>query len=62
MRQAQNTASLALQLKWMSQQLARDLPTLDAAQRRERSAELQAVEEALRRAQAVAGEAPPAAV
>ncbi|MES2187489.1 MAG: hypothetical protein V4505_23265 [Pseudomonadota bacterium] len=45
-------ASLALKLKWISQQFVRDLPTLTAAEKRERQAEITRVEEALSKAEA----------
>jgi hypothetical protein len=49
-------ASLALQLKWIRQQFVRDQPTLTAAEKRERQAEITRVEEALRKAEADAAE------
>ena len=47
-------ASLALKLKWLNQQLLRDLPTLAGEEKRLRQQELAQAEEALRRAEAAA--------
>lgn len=47
-------ASLALKLKWISQQFMRDLPTLAGEEKRLRQQELAQAEEALRRAEAAA--------
>ena len=41
-------ASLALKLKWISQQFARDLPNLASAERQRREKELADAERALR--------------
>ena len=52
-----NVASLALKLKWISQQLVRDMPTLAGEERQRRQQELAQAEEALRRAEAAARDA-----